>query len=81
MRPADQIKGELVDQWVAKALEDLGVAQHLAGQNLPYFNAIGFHCQQTAEKFIKAFLVAHQVIFPKTHDLEELLRLLSTVDE
>jgi HEPN domain-containing protein len=28
-----------------------------------------FHCQQAAEKSIKAFLTWHQTPFPKTHDL------------
>jgi HEPN domain-containing protein len=34
-----------------------------------------FHAQQTAEKYLKAFLCFHGVIFPKTHDIEELLDL------
>lgn len=34
-----------------------------------------YHCQQAAEKAIKAWLTAHEVIFTKTHSLETLLRL------
>jgi len=81
MKSAEQVKSDLVRQWVAKAREDLGVAEHLTREQTPYLTSIGFHCQQAAEKLIKAILVAHQVPFPKTHDLEELLRLLSTVNE
>ena len=31
-----------------------------------------FHCQQAAEKALKAFLVWHDVPFRKTHDLKEI---------
>jgi HEPN domain-containing protein len=31
-----------------------------------------FHCQQAAEKAMKAFLTAHEKPFRKTHDLDEL---------
>jgi HEPN domain-containing protein len=41
---------------------------------------VAFHCQQVAEKALKALLVWHQVEFPKTHDIQRLLDLLSDVD-
>lgn len=59
----------------------MGVARHLLDQKTPFRGAIGFHAQQAAEKFLKAFLVWHQVEFPKTHDLAELLDLVSSVDQ
>ncbi len=37
---------------------------------------IGFHCQQVLEKALKAVLAYHDVHFPRTHDLGELLKLL-----
>ncbi len=80
MRPPEETKVELVRQWLANAEDDLGVAQHLADQNTPYFAAIGFHAQQAAEKFLKAILVWHQIEFPKTHDVAELLDLVADVD-
>lgn len=80
MRPPDEIRHELVAQWLERAEEDLAVARHLLAQDLPYYAAIGFHAEQAAEKFIKAFLVARQVDFPKTHDLGLLLDLVATVD-
>jgi HEPN domain-containing protein len=40
---------------------------------------VGFHAQQAAEKYLKAFLVGHQVEFPKTHDIEDLLQRVSRV--
>jgi HEPN domain-containing protein len=80
MRPPEEIKAELVKQWLAKAEEDLGVAEHLIVQNTPYFGAVGFHTQQATEKFLKAILVWHQIEFPKTHDLAELLDLVADAD-
>jgi len=80
MKPPDTVRRELVAQWIARAEEDLGVAQYLLAERLPYYSAIGFHAQQAAEKFVKAFLVAHQVEFPKIHDLGRLLDLVASVD-
>jgi HEPN domain-containing protein/predicted nucleotidyltransferase len=37
---------------------------------------IGFHCQQAVEKALKAVMAYHDVHFPRTHDLKELLKLL-----
>ena len=34
---------------------------------------------ERVEKYLKAFLVWHQIHFPKTHDLEEILDLVETV--
>ena len=39
-----------------------------------------FHAQQAAEKFLKAFLVRHQIPFPKTHDIGFLLELAARAD-
>jgi HEPN domain-containing protein len=39
-----------------------------------------FHAQQAAQKDLKAFLVWHQIEFPKTHDRAILLKLVSSLD-
>jgi hypothetical protein len=80
MKPPDEIRREIVAQWVARADEDLSVARHLLAEKLPYHGAIGFHAQQAAEKLLKAYLVAHQVEFPETHGLGRLLDLIVPVD-
>lgn len=36
----------------------------------------GFHAQQAAEKLLKAWLAIEGVLYPRTHDLDHLLRLL-----
>jgi HEPN domain-containing protein len=39
-----------------------------------------FHCQQAVEKTMKGFLTAHDRIFRKTHDLDELASAWEDVD-
>lgn len=70
---------DLVEQWIAKADVDYRAAQQLMADSEPIREAIAFHCQQAAEKYVKAFLVRHQVEFPKTHSLERLLDLVAPV--
>ncbi len=78
MRPPEEVKRDLVRQWLAKADEDLNAAKALLSLEAAFFTTIGFHCQQAAEKYFKAFLTWQQIEFPKTHDLGLLLGLLST---
>ncbi len=40
---------------------------------------ISFHCQQCAEKYLKALLLYRGVAFPRTHDLRLLLDLVPTM--
>ena len=75
MRPREDVKRELVQQWAAKADADMKAAHVLMRQESGLLGIVGFHCQQAAEKYIKAFLVAHGVKFPKTHDLQLLSEL------
>lgn len=81
MRLPDEVKRELVKQWLAKAEEDFAVAEYLLAAKTGFCGTIGFHAQQAAEKFFKAFLVEYQIEFPKTHDLMQLLELIALVDK
>jgi HEPN domain-containing protein len=80
MKPPDEVARELVRQWLAKAEKDYRLAEHLLAEQGPYLEAIGFNCQQAAEKYLKALLTLRQVPFPRTHNLGELLDLIATVD-
>ena len=63
-------------QWVNKAEDDFRVAEReLRVTDLPSYDAICFHSQQCAEKFLKAFLSEHAITFPPTHALVALLPL------
>ncbi|MGC8766697.1 MAG: HEPN domain-containing protein [Brevinematia bacterium] len=68
--------------WIIKALNDYKTAEKLI--NLPeneiITDTLCFHCQQTAEKLLKAFLVYHNVDFQKVHTIEYLIRLCSKID-
>jgi len=41
---------------------------------------VGFHCQQTVEKYLKVLLTFYQIEFPKTHEIERLLVLVSSAN-
>jgi HEPN domain-containing protein len=58
--------------WLKKAEEDLESAKILFKESTIY-NTIGFHCQQTVEKSLKAYLYAQKVAVKKSHDLVYLL--------
>jgi HEPN domain-containing protein len=62
--------------WVKKAESDLRVARNEAAQTDPERDAIGFHCQQAAEKYLKALLCEQGLPIPRIHDLDALLVLL-----
>lgn len=65
----------LTAEWIAKAEEDYSVATGLLRRRKIPADSICFHCQQAAEKYLKAVLQEHEIRFGKTHDLEELLGL------
>jgi HEPN domain-containing protein len=44
-------------------------------------DTVCFHCQQCAEKYLKALLIHYGVDFPKTHDLVVLLNLAARAGE
>ncbi len=47
----------------------------------PPLDVVCFHAQQSAEKYIKAFLTYGELEFEKTHDLGELIGIASAVDK
>jgi HEPN domain-containing protein len=65
---------DYLNNWLFRANEDIAVIEKLfeSGPDL-YASIICFHAQQAVEKFLKAFLVFHNIDFPKTHDLDFLL--------
>ena len=63
-----------------KADLDLQAARLLCAGELDDYFVSGFHAQQAVEKYIKAFLVRHQIEFPKTHDIRRLRQLVARRD-
>ena len=66
----------LTAEWVQKAEGDFLAAKALAGESLPLHDAVCFHCQQSAEKYLKALLKEASVRIPRTHELVALSSLL-----
>lgn len=76
----DEAHRRLVAGWLAKAEDDLRVARLLIAEENRLYGAGAYHCQQAAEKALKAWLAARNIVFPKTHDLETLLHLCRPED-
>ncbi len=70
-------KTEDTDVGLEKARRDLAAAGFLRTAPDPAWDIVVYHCQQTAEKSLKAILVRKRTIFRKTHDLEALLALIT----
>jgi HEPN domain-containing protein len=80
---AENAKIEYVKKWIEKADNDLTIARDerfLKNENI-ITDGICFHCQQTVEKYLKAFLAFHEIEFGKTHNLESLAVQCAEVDE
>jgi len=58
---------------LTRASHDLQAARILATADNPLLDAAIYHCQQAAEKAVKAWLQSKDDPFPKTHDIEELV--------
>jgi HEPN domain-containing protein len=68
-------------QWIFRANDDLKSAEYLSTMHYPRPEGIiCFHCQQSAEKYLKGFLLQNDVEFPKIHDLKILLKFCEAVD-
>jgi HEPN domain-containing protein len=71
----------LTGEWVEKAEADLVTAQReLRARRAPNYDAACFHAQQTAEKYLKAFLQENGAAIPFTHNLTDLLQLCLRFD-
>ena len=74
---------ELMQEWFRKADNDLRNAEIVltSGQEPIPLDTVCFHCQQAVEKYLKGFLVDHEVEFPRTHFLGTLLDLCREKDD
>ena len=73
---------EVTEEWISKAEGDYRSAEVLLYQiEPPEIDTACFHCQQCAEKYVKAFLTEKDIGFPRYHDLVRLLALCLTIDE
>ena len=63
-------KVEILQQWLNMGKDDLRSAEYLSTMHHPTPDEIiCFHCQQSAEKYLKAYIFFHDIEPEKTHDL------------
>jgi HEPN domain-containing protein len=67
-------------EWLKYADEDFETAELLNRQYHKPLQIICFHCQQAAEKYLKAFLVSRSVSFEKKHNLMVLNQLCAGIE-
>ena len=68
-------------EWVSKAEGDfLTASRELRARKSPNYDAVCFHCQQCAEKYLKAVLQENEQHIPKIHNLIELMLLCEEID-
>ena len=70
---------DYVRQWLEGADNDIEAGEAIVERVMRSYETASFHAQQGAEKALKALLIRHQVEFPKSHDLGELLRLAEPI--
>lgn len=71
-----------IKEWVDKATGDYHTAsRELQVSHEPNFDAVCFHAQQCIEKLMKAGLIQHGVVPPRTHNLIHLDQLLAAADK
>jgi HEPN domain-containing protein len=73
---------EVTGEWLTKADNDYYSADLLLHSgDVPFTDTACFHCQQCAEKYLKAFLTEHLIRFERTHVLMDLLALCLSLDK
>jgi len=74
-------ENKVVFEWLRYAQNDLVVAKHCVEDLYPKQTEIAsYHCQQCAEKALKAFLIFKNIEPPKIHDLKVLCKMCQDID-
>jgi len=75
------VDAEIIREWLTKADEDFDFARINHEEQRTFYAQICFHFQQSAEKYLKAYIIAHQLTFRKVHDLPMLLNIIVGKDK
>ena len=70
-----------VESWILLADKDLMAAEIVLKDDYPLTNIAAFHCQQTIEKYLKAYLMEKDIPPPKTHDLIKLNGMIKSIKD
>ena len=72
---------DLVKEWYRFAMMDLSAAKLLYDTMQPKsIEIICYHCQQSAEKILKGYLISNGIDAPKTHDLQLLCEMCMKIN-
>lgn len=76
------MNSDYLKNWIAKADNDLMIIKHelFLPESEWVTDMICYHCQQAAEKYLKALLIYQDREIPKTHNIEFLLTLLKELN-
>ena len=73
-------KPEIIEEWLKRANEDFEFAFSNLKDRSQFHSHICFHFHQAAEKYLKAFIIAHDLELEKIHDLLKLLKTCQAKD-
>ena len=71
---------EYIKSWLTIAEHDLLAAQTIIKYEPLVLDTACFHCQQAAEKYLKAFLLYHNKHIEKTHNVDFLIQECMLID-
>ncbi len=74
-----EVRIRLVRGWLSKSDNDLQTARKLAAPPDPILDTAIYHCQQSAEKALKGFLLFNHVDVLRTHDARALVTLAAQI--
>ena len=74
-------KNLYIIEWLVFADEDYATAKDLLKNDNVYARSICFHCQQAAEKYLKALIIKNDLPIIKTHNLAVLVGQIKEVDK
>ena len=70
-----------VEDWILLADNDLYATEIIMKDEYPLTNIVVFHCQQTIEKYLKAYLIEKGITLVKTHDLIRLNDMIKEIND
>ena len=74
-------KTTIVREWLDFANKDISSAKYLLNMRPTPLEIICYHCEQAAEKVLKAYLIHHDIEPPRTHDLRLLCKMCADFDK
>lgn len=75
------LKDKNTERWIEYAQNDLLVAKSLVEQDDYVNRAVLTHCQQSIEKYLKAYALMNRLGLKKIHDLVALSKICEQVNE